>query len=124
MQHIQEHTSDELRVPDWAVRHTESCLDATFCDPCQSSRQCNAANGVQQEFSLSYCLIALVCPMVTQCQIRTKINTTYSIDEGAVGAAIRGCCFPCCSNFQTHRELTLRSQYPGGFCVSKPFQMF
>ena len=70
--------------------------------------------------SFTMCLLSIVCPFCSVCQLRNKVNAKYNIDEGCLGEVLRALLCAPCSLAQTHRELSLRGFGPGGFCVKEP----
>ncbi len=99
-----------------------SCLDSICCWPCQIGRQCAAVNGQVNQMSCLHCLGALfVSPLCCAIVLRCKVSDRYSLGESCIFSACIGYFCTYCSLCQTHRQLTLRGDFPGGFCVSQPY---
>jgi Cys-rich protein (TIGR01571 family) len=102
-----------------------SCIDSICCWCCQIGRQCAALDGKVNENSYLYCCLALFfqAHWLLICCLRCKVSSKYQLDEGCIGSICKGYFCPLCSLCQTHRELTVRNAWPGGFCVKQPFQL-
>jgi len=99
-----------------------SCLDVICCWACQTGRQWLAVQGQVNNMSVGICCLSLFgfhslfAPL-----LRCKVSDRYNLGEGCCGSLFFGCLCTYCSLCQTHRQLTLRNEFPGGVCVSQAY---
>ena len=71
-----------------------SCIEHICCTCCMIGRQCAASDAGQQQkdtMSLCGCCCGMFCLPLAVCQLRRRVATIYSIDEG--------CCVICRCTF-------------------------
>jgi Cys-rich protein (TIGR01571 family) len=111
--------------------HCSSCAEVMFCPWCQLSAQYNMlthqTRGVNSFMccgmllmdscmTFGFCIVAM--SVFTRSQATSQFVLT---DEGACVSCLKSCCCASCSACQVHREMSLRSRFPGGVCVSEAF---
>lgn len=106
------------------MMNTQICLDGCLCPCVQVGRQCEAVENNQVDTgNLTNCCLGAFCYCFAICNVRRKVVEKYDIDEGSIGSCLKSLLCGCCSLTQTHRELTLRKVWPGGYFVKEPMQM-
>ncbi len=99
------------------------CLDTICCQCCAGSRQWNAIEGRSDTCDLMHCVLHACCALCSNICIRIKVVEKYNIDESSVVSCLLATCCGSCSLCQTHRELTVQNQWPGGtLCHKQPGQ--
>jgi Cys-rich protein (TIGR01571 family) len=114
------------------LTHSSSCIETCFCMCFQFGYQWPKAQppgspALGTKFDALVCFGPLCLDMlctfgcataVTTMVLRNKTKMRYNIIEDPTAVGIIGlCCCPC-SVCQTHREMTVRGEFPGGLCVS------
>ena len=99
----------------------QSCLDVFCCQCCQIGRQYKAVEGEVNQLSILHCLCGMCFPSLLTCILRCKVSTRLTLDESSIVSCCLGCLCTSCSLCQMHRQLTLRSCWPGGLCVKQPY---
>lgn len=113
------------------TEHCSSCLDVMFCPWCQLSAQYNMLNHQSRGvhclvcfgmvasdscFTFGCCLMGM--SVFTRNQMSSQFNLT---EDGGCTSCLKAFCCASCSTCQVHREMSLRSRFPGGVCVGEAF---
>jgi Cys-rich protein (TIGR01571 family) len=103
------------------MEDTSSCIDGLCCHCCQIGRQFRALEGQVNQMSVLHCILGLYFPYACAPLLRCRVSEQFQLGEGKCASLCIGCICTDCSICQTHRELTLRNCWPGGFCVKQAY---
>jgi Cys-rich protein (TIGR01571 family) len=124
---------------DW-----RSCLEGYFCGYCQNSRQYNVMKHEKNDMHAGACFLPFVTDialpiafflvtgihgmygigtMVMTYMNRRSMHRRYNLDTTDCGDFMSAWCCSPCSTCQVYREMSVRNEWPAGFCVQQPYAL-
>ncbi len=104
---------------------TGICCDVLLCGPCNVGRQWNAAKRIPETHSCLFCVLSALGPIgiLLICQIRTKMNESYALDEGSCGSCLVALFCAPCAVCQQSREFIAQGMQTGQVCCASSQKM-
>ena len=110
---------------------SDSCWEGCCCPWCMTAQSFNMIDRNQPTMDRAMCwgtllLDLFVCAgnahSCAEVVTRQKVRSHFRIAQGGnCCECLKAFCCSWCSACQVHRELSIRSMWPGGICVSTPF---
>jgi Cys-rich protein (TIGR01571 family) len=110
----------------------KSCAEGLFCTYCQNARQFNMHKRGDNSIDAFACFLPFAVDAIFGMGVgsffitwhnRREVRRRYLIEGSDCGdIAASFFCLPC-SVCQVYREMSVRNEWPSGFCVSEPFAM-
>jgi Cys-rich protein (TIGR01571 family) len=110
----------------------DSCVESTFCNRCQLSRQYNqityGTNVIEPwTFMGSLAIDVFLGAPLTQWAfswyLRNRVRARYQIAGDDLNDCIVTFFATMCSTAQIYREMSLRGEWSSGCCITKPFTL-
>jgi Cys-rich protein (TIGR01571 family) len=110
------------------LHDTNVCVEVTFCPYCQAGYQYHRTKksfvGMNATVCVGMCCLDMVLAgggyLVVSTVLRQRIVDRYQLNESTGMVLCRGLFCSPCTLCQLHREMTLRSECPGGVCIEGP----
>jgi Cys-rich protein (TIGR01571 family) len=108
-----------------------SCLDGLFCSYCLVSAEYSMLEYRRPGVDWLLCCGLLLADIATagiaglgaSIITRNSSNVLFGLrKDSELQSCLKACCCPACSTCQVYREMSIRYLWPGGLCVSQPFQ--
>ncbi|CUE71947.1 ama1 protein, putative [Bodo saltans] len=108
-----------------------SCLDGFFCSYCLVSAEYSMLEYRRPGVDWLLCCGLFLADIATagiaglgaSIITRSSSNVLFGLKKDSdLTSCLKACCCPACSACQVYREMSIRYLWPGGLCVSQPFQ--